>query len=254
MRIILSPAKKMKVDTDSFPYRNLPEFLTSTEELRRKMQSMSYEELKKLWKCNDQIAQLNVRRLGDMDLRKGLTPALLAYEGIQYQYMAPGVFTDGEYAYIQEHLRILSGFYGVLKPFDGVTPYRLEMQAKLNIGQYKDLYAYWGDRLAKALFAETGCILNLASKEYSICISKYLPAPVRFITCVFGEEKNGKVIEKGTMYKMARGEMVRFMAQNQIQTPEQTRSFDRLNYRFDGVRSDESTYVFLRKGERGTYD
>lgn len=254
MRIIISPAKKMNVDTDSFPYQGLPEFLTSTEELRRKMQSMSYEELKKLWKCNDQIAQLNVRRLGDMDLRKGLTPALLAYEGIQYQYMAPGVFTDGEYAYIQEHLRILSGFYGVLKPFDGVTPYRLEMQAKLNIGQYKDLYAYWGDRLAKALFAETGCILNLASKEYSICISKYLPAPVRFITCVFGEEKNGKVIEKGTMCKMARGEMVRFMAQNQIQTPEQIRSFDRLNYRFDGVRSDESTYVFLRKGEIGTYD
>ena len=254
MRIIISPAKKMNVDTDSFPYQGLPEFLTSTEELRRKMQSMSYEELKKLWKCNDQIAQLNVRRLGDMDLRKGLTPALLAYEGIQYQYMAPGVFTDGEYAYIQEHLRILSGFYGVLKPFDGVTPYRLEMQAKLNIGQYKDLYAYWGDRLAKALFAETDCILNLASKEYSICISKYLPAPVRFITCVFGEEKNGKVIEKGTMCKMARGEMVRFMAQNQIQTPEQIRSFDRLNYRFDGVRSDESTYVFLRKGEIDTYD
>lgn len=254
MRIIISPAKKMHVDTDSFPYRDLPEFLTSTEELCRKMQSMSYEELKKLWKCNDQIAQLNVRRLGDMDLRKGLTPAVLAYEGIQYRYMAPGVFTDGEYAYVQEHLRILSGFYGVLKPFDGVTPYRLEMQAKLKIGQCKDLYAYWGDRLARALFAETDCILNLASKEYSICISKYLPAPVRFITCVFGEEKNGKVIEKGTMCKMARGEMVRFMAQNQIQTPEQIRSFDRLNYRFDGVRSDESTYVFLRKGEKDTYD
>ena len=144
MRIIISPAKKMNVDTDSFPYRDLPEFLTSTEELCREMQSMSYEELKKLWKCNDQIAQLNVRRLGDMDLRKGLTPAVLAYEGIQYQYMAPGVFTDGAYAYIQEHLRILSGFYGVLKPFDGVTPYRLEMQAKLKIGQCKDLYAYWG--------------------------------------------------------------------------------------------------------------
>ena len=254
MRIIISPAKKMNVDTDSFPYRDLPEFLTSTEELCREMQSMSYEELKKLWKCNDQIAQLNVRRLGDMDLRKGLTPAVLAYEGIQYRYMAPGVFTDGAYAYIQEHLRILSGFYGVLKPFDGVTPYRLEMQAKLKIGQCQDLYAYWGDRLAKALFAETDCILNLASKEYSICISKYLPAPVRFITCVFGEEKNGKVIEKGTMCKMARGEMVRFMAQNQIQTPEQIRSFDRLNYRFDGVRSDESTYVFLRKGEIDTYD
>ena len=246
MRIIISPAKKMKVDTDSFPYRDLPVFLSNTEEICGELQSMSYEELKKLWKCNDQIAELNVRRLRDMDLLGRLTPAVLAYEGIQYQYMAPGVFTDQEYAYIQEHLRILSGFYGVLRPFDGVTPYRLEMQAKLKIGERKDLYSYWGDRLAKTLFAETDCILNLASKEYSICVSKYLPDIVRFITCVFGEEKDGKVIEKGTMCKMARGEMVRFMAQYQIENPDQIKSFDRLNYRFDESRSDDSTYIFLR--------
>ena len=131
MRIIISPAKKMKVDTDCFPYRDLPKFLTNTEEICGQLQSMSYEELKKLWKCNDQIAELNVRRLRDMDLLGPLTPAVLAYEGIQYQYMAPSVFMDQEYAYIQEHLRILSGFYGILRPFDGVTPYRLEMQAKL---------------------------------------------------------------------------------------------------------------------------
>ncbi len=250
MRIIISPAKKMNVDMDSFPYRDLPVFLTNTEELCRKLQSMSYEELKKLWKCNDQIAELNVRRLLDMDLRRGLTPAVLAYEGIQYQYMAPGVFTEQEYSYVQDHLRILSGFYGILRPFDGVTPYRLEMQAKLKIGEYKDLYAYWGNRLAETLFAETSCIINLASKEYSICVSKYLPDSARFITCVFGEEKNGKIIEKGTMCKMARGEMVRFMAQNQINTPKQIRLFDRLNYRFDETRSDENTYIFLRGEEK----
>ena len=246
MRIIISPAKKMKVDTDSFPYRDLPKFLTNTEEICGQLQSMSYEELKKLWKCNDQIAELNVRRLRDMDLLGPLTPAVLAYEGIQYQYMAPGVFTDQEYAYIQEHLRILSGFYGVLRPFDGVTPYRLEMQAKRKIGERKDLYSYWGDRLAKTLFAETDCILNLASKEYSICVSKYLPDTVRFITCVFGEEKDGKVIEKGTMCKMARGEMVRYMAQHQVSAPEQVKSFHRLNYRFDESHSDDNTYIFLR--------
>ncbi|MBO5169489.1 MAG: peroxide stress protein YaaA [Oscillospiraceae bacterium] len=245
MRIIISPAKKMKVDTDSFPYRDLPKFLTNTEEICGQLQSMSYEELKKLWKCNDQIAELNVRRLRDMDLLGRLTPAVLAYEGIQYQYMAPGVFTDREYAYIQEHLRILSGFYGVLRPFDGVTPYRLEMQAKLKIGERKDLYAYWGDRLAQTLCAESNCILNLASREYSICVSKYLPDTARFITCVFGEENDGKVIEKGTMCKMARGEMVRFMAQYQIENPDQIKSFDRLNYRFDESRSDDSTYIFL---------
>ena len=246
MRIIISPAKKMKVDTDSFPYRDLPVFLSNTEEICGELQSMSYEELKELWKCNDQIAQLNVRRLQDMDLYNRLTPAVLAYEGIQYQYMAPGVFTDQEFGYIQEHLRILSGFYGILCPFDGVTPYRLEMQAKLKIGECKDLYAYWGDRLAQTLCAESNCILNLASREYSICVSKYLPDTARFITCVFGEENDGKVIEKGTMCKMARGEMVRFMAQYQIENPDQIKSFDRLNYRFDESRSDDSTYIFLR--------
>lgn len=254
MRIIISPAKKMNVDTDSFPYRDLPVFLTNTEELCRKLQNMSFEELKKLWKCNDQIADLNVKRLRDMDLSRGLTPAVLAYEGIQYQYMAPGVFTEQEYSYVQEHLRILSGFYGILRPFDGVTPYRLEMQAKLKIGEYKDLYAYWGNRLAETLFEETNCIINLASKEYSICVSKYLPDSVRFITCVFGEEKNGKIIEKGTMCKMARGEMVRFMAQNQVNTPEQIRMFDRLSYRYDETRSDENTYIFLRSEEKKADD
>lgn len=246
MKLIISPAKKMKVDTESFPYRDLPMFLPNTEEICRRLQGMPYDELKTLWRCNDQIAQLNVRRLQEMDLHRRLTPAVLAYEGIQYQYMAPGVFTDQEYAYIQEHLRILSGFYGILRPFDGVTPYRLEMQAMLKIGEYGNLYDYWGDRLAKALCEETDCILNLASKEYSICVSKYLSNSVRFVTCVFAEEKCGKPIEKGTMCKMARGEMVRYLAERQITNPEQVKSFKRLNYRFDEFRSDENTYIFIR--------
>ena len=159
--------------------------------------------------------------------------------------MAPGVFTEQAFDYVQEHLRILSGFYGILRPLDGVTPYRLEMQAKLRVGECKDLYAYWGDSLAKALFAETDCIVNLASKEYSICISKYLPENIHFITCVFGEEKNGKVIEKGTMCKMARGEMVRFMSEKQIEDPEQIKTFDRLNYHYDPVRSNDNLFVFI---------
>ena len=251
MRIIISPAKKMNVDTDSLPYQELPKFLTRTEQLVKLLQSMSDTELKKLWKCNDQIAALNIQRLQNMNLHSRLTPAVLAYEGIQYQYMAPGVFTDQAFEYVQEHLRILSGFYGILKPFDGVTPYRLEMQAKLRVGEVKDLYAYWGESLAKSLFEETNCIINLASKEYSVCISKYLPENLRFITCVFGEEKDGKVVEKGTMCKMARGEMVRYMAENQINDPEQIKLFDRLNYRFDHTRSDSKTFVFILNATGG---
>ena len=247
MRIIISPAKKMNVDTDSLPWRDLPVFLPRTEQLAQTLQGMGYDELKQLWKCNDSIAALNVERLTHMDLHNHLTPALLAYEGIQYQYMAPGVFTQRQFDYVQEHLRILSGFYGVLKPFDGVTPYRLEMQAKLKVCEAKDLYTYWNNSIAEHIFIETDCIINLASKEYSICVSKYLPDHVRFITCVFGEEKDGKVIEKGTMCKMARGEMVRYMAENQITDPEQLKSFDRLDYRFDVSRSDENKFVFLLK-------
>jgi cytoplasmic iron level regulating protein YaaA (DUF328/UPF0246 family) len=159
--------------------------------------------------------------------------------------MAPGVFSDREFAYVQEHLRILSGFYGVLKPFDGVVPYRLEMQAKLSVDGAKDLYAYWGDSLAKHLFEETDCIMNLASKEYSVCISKFLPEETRFITCTFAEEKNGKITEKGTLCKMARGEMVRYMAENQITDPEQIKTFDRLNYCFDAQRSTTNQFIFL---------
>ena len=249
MRIIISPAKKMNADTDTLPYRDLPAFLHKTQQLLACLRAMNEEELKKLWKCNDQIAALNSERLREMDLRKNLTPAIIAYEGIQYQYMAPDVFTQKEYDYVQAHLRILSGFYGALRPLDGVTPYRLEMQAKLRLGDAKDLYAFWGDELARSILDGTDCVINLASKEYSVCVSQYLPKDKRMITCVFGEEKDGKIIEKGTMCKMARGEMVRFMAVNQIERPEDIRAFDGLDYRYDEKRSDAQTYVFVRKKE-----
>lgn len=249
MRIIISPAKKMRRDTDSLPVRELPDFLPDTEKIAEILRNMSVERLKKLWKCNDQITALNVQRLQNMELRNGLTPAILAYEGIQYQYMAPNVFTREALEYVQQHLRILSGFYGVLRPFDGVTPYRLEMQAKLSVDGAKDLYAFWGSRLAQTLCQETDCILNLASKEYSTAVSRHLPPSVRFITCVFGEEKNGKIIEKGTMCKMARGEMVRFLAENGIEDPKGARAFSGLGYRFDETRSDEATYIFILQEE-----
>lgn len=247
MRIIISPAKKMNTDNDTLAWRDLPRFLPQTEQLLEFLRSMTYEELKKLWKCNDEIAALNEERIRSMDPRKGLTPAILAYEGIQYQYMAPGIFTDREFDYIQEHLRILSGFYGILRPFDGVTPYRLEMQAKLKIGGAKDLYAFWGDALAQTLFAETDTVINLASKEYSQCISKYLPANARFITCTFGEEKEGKVVEKGTMCKMARGEMVRYMAENNVTDPMELKAFEGRNHAFSAERSTENNFVYLKK-------
>ena len=223
---------------------------------------MSYEEQKKLWVCNDKIARQNAERFAHMDLRKNLTPALLAYDGIQYTYMAPAVFEDGQYDYVQEHLRILSGFYGVVKPMDGVVPYRLEMQAKAvvggvvpyrlemqakaAVGGHKNLYDFWGDSLYREVIGDSRTVINLASKEYSKCIEKYLQPGDRYITCVFGELEGNKVVQKGVYAKMARGEMVRFMAGIHAEAPEQMKDFDWSEYRFAGDRSSNQEYVFIR--------
>lgn len=250
MKIILSPAKKMNVDTDSFSPEALPQFLPETEKLLAALRALSPAGLQALWRCNDSIAALNVERLRNMDLERNLTPAVMSYEGIAYRFMAPGVMERRELRYLRDHLRILSGFYGLLRPFDGVTPYRLEMGAKLSVGGAKDLYAFWGGKLAAALAGETGTVLDLASKEYSRAVLPHLPPSVRVVTCVFGELKGDKVIEKGTLCKMARGEMVRWLAGGGITRPEEVRAFDRLGYVFSPERSNETTFVFLAEPKR----
>lgn len=246
MKIILSPAKKMKTDLETLEPLALPVFLEQTEELLHWLREKSYEELKILWNCNEKIAKLNQERLAAMDLRNQLTPAILSYEGIAYQYMAPAVFEQEQLSYVQEHLRILSAFYGVLKPMDGVTPYRLEMQAKASVGDSRDLYGFWKDRIYQEIVEEDRVIVNLASKEYSKCVERYLSENDRMIGCVFGELIQGKVVQKGTYAKMTRGEMVRFMAERQIGRPEEIKEFDRLGYGFCEELSSEKEYVFLK--------
>lgn len=245
MKIILSPAKKMKVDLDSMAVLGLPEFIDQAEDILHWLQKQSRAELKKLWKCNDGIAEQNFERIEHMDLKNGLTPAVLAYEGIAYQYMAPAVFENGQYDYVQEHLRILSAFYGVLKPMDGVTPYRLEMQAKASVDGYKDLYELWGSRLYEAVRDDSGIIINLASREYSKCIEKYLTDNDRYITITFCEKSGDKLVTKGTYAKMARGEMVRFMAEEKIESPAEIQKYNRLGYVFRDELSTETEYVFV---------
>ncbi len=248
MRIIISPAKKMNIDRDSFAVEATPQFLADTERLMAALGAMSDGELQTLWKCNDAIARQNVARLRDMDLRRALTPAILSYEGIQYRYMAPRVMEAGQLDYLRERLRILSGFYGLLRPFDGVTPYRLEMQARLSVDGAKDLYAFWGRRLAENLAGETDWVLNLASKEYSRAVEPHLPPGVRFLTCTFGEWRDGKVVEKGALCKMARGQMVRWLAENRIEQAEDIRAFSDLEYRFAPDLSDMDHFTFINAG------
>ncbi len=130
---------------------------------------------------------------------------------------------------------------------DGVVPYRLEMQAKAAVAGNRDLYDFWGDSLYREVLDESRVIINLASKEYSKCIEKYLKPEDVFITCIFGELEGEKVIQKGVYAKMARGEMVRFMSGIGAEEPNQIKAFDWSGYRFDEARSSDREYVFIRE-------
>lgn len=246
MRIIISPAKKMRQDSDAFLAAQPPRFLAQAEELKQYIQSLDYDACKTLWKCNDAIAALNWERFRAMDLQNALTPAIYAYEGIQYQYMAPNVFTQEELNYIEGHLCILSGFYGLLRPFDGVQPYRLEMQAKPVGFRCKTLYDFWGGSLADVLAAETGCVINLASKEYSKAVQPHLPDTVRWVDCLFVERVGGKLKEKGTLAKMARGAMVRHMAEQQAETVDAMKTFARFGFTYEEALSEENKLFFVK--------
>lgn len=246
MRIIISPAKKMNIDEDILQYRDLPVFLEESTKIMNFIQSLSYEQAKELWKTNDNITKQNIERFADMSLTKMLTPAIFSYEGIQYQHISALSLEDEMIEYIQKNLRILSGFYGVLKPLDGVRPYRLEMQAKVYIDNVRGLYDFWGRKLYDEIIDNSRVIINLASKEYSKAIEKYIQSEDKYISISFYETSKGKLVQKGTYAKMARGEMIRFMAENNIQEIEYIKNFNAMGYKFDNNISNENEYVFVK--------
>ena len=254
MRFIVSPAKKMNV-VDGEPYwRTLPRFLDKTEVLLAELRQMGRDELQDLWKCNDRLCDLNFRRTRQMDLRRNLTSAVISYEGIQYQHLAPHVMTAGELEYLEEHLRIVSGFYGLLRPMDGVTPYRLEMQARLAVGPCKNLYEFWGASLAEALTRELGeepgeerVVVNLASVEYAKAVTPHLQAAeTRVLTCLFGDVCDGRLVQRATEAKSARGSFVRWCAEGDVRSTREFRAFGERGYSLDEGFSDEDTLVFVR--------
>lgn len=244
MKIIIAPAKKMKRNLDAFPVQTKPEFLAQAKILANFLKTRSSAQLKELWQASDRVMQQAEKQLAEMNLNERLTPAIVAFSGIQYQYMAPDLFTQPALDYIQNNLRILSGFYGSLRPFDGVCPYRLEMKTKM-VG-FKDysLYHFWQQKIADSLFKDDNLVINLASKEYSRAVSPYLTAKRKMITVDFQEEKNGKWRTVATHAKMARGEMVRFIAEKQIKTPAQLQEFHDFDFQFSANDSTDDHYIF----------
>lgn len=247
MRIVISPAKKMRTAADPVP-ESEPRFLQEAREIRHCLEELRPDERKALWKCSDRIARDGERQLAEMD-QEPRTSAILAFEGIQYLYMEPESFTPPMRAYLKEHLRILSGLYGVLRPYDGVVPYRLEMQAGLKAAGTRDLYAFWGDKLYREVRAADGLLINLASKEYSRALSPFLTGKDRMITCIFGEKKGTRILQKGVYAKMARGAMVRHLAGTLAESEEALLSFSALDYQFSPEDSTDREFVFLRNPE-----
>lgn len=252
---IVSPAKKMNVVDGPPDATGLPLLIDRTELLLEQLRALSYEQAKGLWQCSDRLARPNYERLWHTDLRAATTAAALAYEGIQYQHLAAKVLDEDALAYLERHLRILSGFYGVLGPFDAVVPYRLEMQARLAMPAQgdrpatRDLYAFWADSLANVLAERFDTIVNVASVEYAKAVLPHLPPlGIQTITCLFGSVRasDGRLIQRSTEAKAARGSFVRWCAEQRIEDTEALAAFTDRGYALDKTRGTKDTLVFVR--------
>ena len=249
LRFIISPAKKMRVqDAPPWPVRE-PAFLDRTTILMQAIQKLSRDEAKALWGCSDQLANLNYERFRDMNLRDAVTSAVAAYEGIQYTHLAPQVMNEEQLAWLDEHLRILSGFYGVLRPLDSVVPYRLEMQAKLTAGDTQNLYEFWGDVLYESLAEEEcGTIVNVASVEYARAVTPWARANgPQILNCLFCVERDGRLRQPATEAKAARGTFIRWCAERGTESVDDLRSFAERGYRLSEEVSDGERLVFVRR-------
>ena len=255
MITIISPAKNMKVDRCGTPPYTLPYFLEEGKEILRELKKMMPEDLQVLMKINEKLADDSFDRIQHMKFDMDGTSAVETYDGIQYKYMDPQTFSEEGKTFAQNHLRVLSGLYGVVRPYDSIYEYRLEMLTKMAVfsniegKEFKNLYEYWGRKLYDQLINELRgekVILNLASDEYGKTIKKYVKEPYRMITCHFKVYSKGQYRVQATAAKMARGSMVRYICENGIDHPEDVKGFDWDGYRFEESLSGPTDYVFLK--------
>lgn len=255
MLSVISPAKTLDFETPSTTRQvTQPDFLDHSQPLIEILRGYSPQQLSDLMGISDKLAGLNAARFSDWQPPFSLDnakPAVQAFQGDVYTGLDANAFSDADNQFAQQHLRILSGLYGLLRPLDLIQPYRLEMGTKLPNSAGSDLYAYWRPTLTRALnqaIAESGSnvLVNLASNEYFKAVdTKKLEA--RVITPVFKDEKNGTFKIISFYAKKARGLMSAWIIQQQINDPDALTSFDIAGYRFDAAASEGDTLVFTRK-------
>lgn len=254
MLMVISPAKTLDYETPPITERfTLPQHLDHSQQLIELLRDYSPAQISELMHLSDKLAALNVARYGSWTAE--FTPdsakqALLAFKGDVYTGLNVDDFTDDDLLFAQQHLRMLSGLYGLLRPLDLMQPYRLEMGTKLVNPRGKDLYAFWGERISDWLneaLREQGddVLLNLASNEYFSSVRrKALNA--RVIDVDFKDMKNGQYKIISFYAKKARGLMARWVIKERIAKPEQLSAFDYEGYRFSADDSSANHLVFLR--------
>ena len=258
MLFLLSPAKSLDYDTPTppelTPALTRPQFLDDTAALIDILRTKSVTDVRGLMDLSEPLAQLNVDRYAAWRPRfteRNSKPAVLAFNGDVYDGLDAKSLSGDDLAWAQQHVRMLSGLYGILRPLDRMQPYRLEMGTRLANPHGASLYDYWGDRLAlhlnKLAKAEkVPVIVNLASQEYFRAADRAALKP-RVIDCQFEDWKNGEYKIISFFAKRARGLMARFCVQNRLETPDGLKAFDLDGYRLALEASSADRLVFRRK-------
>ncbi|WOC39664.1 peroxide stress protein YaaA [Polaribacter sp. HL-MS24] len=252
MKIIISPAKSL--DFESKAATSLytqPQFLGQSEKLNKKLKTLSKNKIGDLMKISPDLSALNYERnqAWSTPFSTGnAKQAIYSFTGEVFRGIDINSLSQEKIPLLQDRLRILSGLYGLLKPLDLIQPYRLEMGTKLKVGKTENLYQFWGDRIANSLnneLSENELLINLASSEYFKAVNqKILKVPM--ITPVFKDLKNGEYKTIMTFAKKARGLMVRYILDNNVNSIEELKGFDVDSYRFSAEMSSENELFFTR--------
>ena len=213
------------------------------------LKKLDFAQLKQVLKCSDKLTREAAELYRRTPLDQDLTPAILAFHGMQFTCMSPDVFDRGWYERMQRDVRILSPLYGLLRPFDGIVDHRLEIRAKIDLGRAHTLYDFWGDLPGRSLFEDGDrVVLDLATPSYSWLVRKSMPADTLWIKCRFGVPQKYRITETGVRAKMARGALVRNIAQGKIENLEDLKTFQEYGYRFNEDLSKDNQYVFVANG------
>ena len=243
MKIIFSPTKKMKRNREdkAVPF----EYPDTTNAIIDALKSLDEKEVQKLFKISNSLLIETMAYLADLGYGP-YTPALFSYEGIQYQYLDPSSLDEGSLDYLAKRMYIVSALYGLLHIYDGIEPYRLDLENPLKVNGCRTLYELWGDALYKELYKDGDTVINLCSEEYSKIITRFLKPGDRFIDIVFYEKEGNYYKEKGVYCKMARGMFLRYMAEHKIDSVEGLKLFAAAGYRYQEGMSSKNKLVFAR--------